>query len=55
MDPRIRRQVEGDMGRILVLNASQIAAIGLKTTPVKQQTEPTVLKLLGQPNTIRRK
>lgn len=33
--------------RILTLNASQIESIGLKMVPVKQQTEPTVLKLFG--------
>ncbi len=33
--------------RILTLDASQIETIGLKTVPVKQQTEPTILRLFG--------
>jgi membrane fusion protein, heavy metal efflux system len=33
--------------RILTLDASQSERLGLKTVPVKQQTEPTVLKLFG--------
>ena len=33
--------------RILTLDASQSETIGLKTVPVKQQTEPTILKLFG--------
>ena len=33
--------------RILTLEDRQIEAIGLKTVAVKQQTEPTVLKLFG--------
>jgi membrane fusion protein, heavy metal efflux system len=33
--------------RILTLENRQIEAIGLKMIPVKQQTEPTVLKLVG--------
>jgi cobalt-zinc-cadmium efflux system membrane fusion protein len=33
--------------RILTLDAAQIEKLGLKTETVKQQTEPTVLKLFG--------
>ena len=33
--------------RVLTLDDRQIDAIGLKMVPVKQQTEPTVLKLFG--------
>ena len=31
----------------VTLDAEQIEAIGLKTVPVKTQTEPTVLRLFG--------
>ena len=33
--------------RVLTLEASQRETIGLRTVPVKQQTEPTILKLFG--------
>ncbi len=33
--------------RILVLNDNEVRSIGLKTAPVKRQTEPTLLKLFG--------
>ena len=38
---------KGTWDRILALEASQIETIGLKMVPVKQQTEPMVLKLFG--------
>lgn len=33
--------------RVLTLDATQRESIGLRTVPVKQQTEPTILKLFG--------
>ncbi len=38
---------KGPWNRILVLSDNEIRSIGLKTATVKQQTEPTVLKLFG--------
>src|SRR5271163_3494115 len=33
--------------QVLTVDASQTERVGLRTTTVKQQTEPTILKLLG--------
>ena len=45
--PESAAKTRGTWDRILSLNPSQIKAIGLKTVPVKQQTEPTILRLFG--------